>query len=88
MLEKLKDMILSDRWWDVVDYILEFIAPIYDVLRAANTDKSCLHLVYEIWDSLIEKMKTVIYWHEGLEDDEYSSFFNVMYDILIDRWTK
>ena len=81
-------MILSDRWWDVVDYILEFIAPIYDMLRAANTDRPCLHLVYEMWDSLIEKVKAVIYWHEGLEDDEYSSFFNVMYDILIDRWTK
>ena len=30
--QKVKDMILSDRWWDVVDYILEFIAPIYDML--------------------------------------------------------
>ena len=30
--QKVKEMILSDRWWDVVDYILEFIAPIYDML--------------------------------------------------------
>ena len=30
--QKVKDMILSDRWWDVVDYILEFTAPIYDML--------------------------------------------------------
>ena len=78
-------MILSDRWWDVVDCILEFTTPIYDMLQAADTDKPCLHLVYEMWDSMIEKVKTVIYWHEGLEDDEYSSFFNVVYDILIDR---
>ena len=81
-------MILSDRWWDVVDYIIEFIAPIYDMLRAANTDRPCLHLVYEMWDSLIEKVKAIIYWHEGLEDDKYNSFFNVVYDILIDQWTK
>ena len=46
--QKVKDMILSDSWWDVVDYILKFIAPIYDMLRAANIDKPCLHLVYEI----------------------------------------
>ena len=30
--QKVKEMILSDRWWDVVDYILEFTAPIYDML--------------------------------------------------------
>ena len=32
-VQKVKDMILSDRWWDIVDYILEFTAPIYDMLR-------------------------------------------------------
>ena len=81
-------MILSDRWWDVVDYILEFIAPIYDMLQVADTDRPCFHLVYEIWDSMIEKVKAIIYQHEGLEANEYSSYFNVVYDILIDRWTK
>lgn len=30
--QKVKDMILSDFWWDNVDNILEFIAPIYDML--------------------------------------------------------
>ena len=30
--QKVKDMILSDRWWDVVNYILEFTTPIYDML--------------------------------------------------------
>ena len=43
-------MILSDLWWDKVDYILEFTAPIYDMLRVANTDKPCLHLMYGMWD--------------------------------------
>ena len=85
--QKVKDMILSDRWWDVVDYILEFTAPIYDMLRATDTDRSCVRLVYKMWHSMIEKVKAIIYQHEGLEDDEYSSFFNVVYDILIDRWT-
>ena len=35
-----------------------------------------------------ENVKVVIYRHEGLEADEYSLFFNAVYDILIDRWTK
>ena len=77
-----------DLWWDKVDYILEFTAPIYDMLRVANTNKPCLHHVYEMWDSMIEKVKAIIYRHKGLEDDEYSSFWSVVYDILIDRWTK
>ncbi|KAL4611970.1 hypothetical protein ACB092_08G164500 [Castanea dentata] len=75
-VQKVKDLILSDLWWDNIDYILEF------------TDKSCLHLMYEMWDSMIEKVKAVIYRHEGLEDDQHSSFWSVVYDILIDRWTK
>ncbi|KAK9987745.1 hypothetical protein SO802_027984 [Lithocarpus litseifolius] len=87
-VQKVKDMILSDLWWDKVDYILEFTAPIYDMLRIADTNKPCLHLVYEMWDSMIEKVKAAICRHEGLEDDQYSSFWSVVYDILIDRWTK
>ena len=86
--QKLKEMILSDLRWDKVDYIHEFTAPNYDMLRVTDTDKPCLHLVYEMWDSMIEKVKATIYQHEGLEDDEYSSFWSVVYDILIDRWTK
>ena len=30
--QKVKDLILSDHWWDVVDYIIEFTAHIYDIL--------------------------------------------------------
>ena len=86
--QKVKDMILSDLWWDKVDYILEFKTPIYDMLRVVDTDKPYLHHVYEMWDSMIEKVKAIIYQHKGLEDDEYSSFWSVVYDILIDRWTK
>ena len=86
--QKVKEMILSDLRWDKVDYIHEFTAPNYDMLRVTDTDKPCLHLVYEMWDSMIEKVKATIYRHEGLEDDEYSSFWSVVHDILIDRWTK
>ena len=33
---------------------------------------------------MIEKVKAAIYRHEGLKGDEYSSFWGVVYDILID----
>ena len=46
--QKVKDFILSDHWWNVVDYIIEFKTPIYDMLREADTNKPCLHLVYKM----------------------------------------
>ena len=83
-----KDILLDDKWWDKVDYILSFTSPIYDVLRRTDTEASSLHLVYEMWDSMIEKVKNVIYQYERKEESEGSTFYEVVHSILIDRWTK
>ncbi|KAJ1415465.1 Zinc finger, BED-type [Sesbania bispinosa] len=63
-------------------------SPIYDMLRSCDTDEPSLHLVYEKWDSMIEKVKLAIYQHEGKELNEHSSFYEVVYGVLIFRWTK
>jgi len=47
-----------------------------------------LHLVYEMWDSMIEKVRKVIFQHERKIEVEHSSFFEAVNSILIDRWTK
>ncbi|XP_025628477.2 uncharacterized protein [Arachis hypogaea] len=86
--EFVKEKILSDNWWQKVDYILSFTDPIYDVLRSTDTDTPSLHLVYEMWDSMIEKVKKVIYHYEKKDESEESTFFNVVNSILIERWTK
>ncbi|KAL3753584.1 hypothetical protein ACJRO7_000916 [Eucalyptus globulus] len=83
-----KEKMLDDFWWDLIDYILSFTAPIYDMLRVCDTDKPCLHLVYDMWDSMIEKVKKVIYAHEVKRLDEKSTFYEVINTILVDRWTK
>ncbi|RZC20175.1 hypothetical protein D0Y65_006855 [Glycine soja] len=83
-----KDTLLDDKWWDKVDYILSFTSPIYDVLRRTDTEASSLHLVYEMWDSMIEKVKNVIYQYERKEESEGSTFYEVVHSILIDCWTK
>ncbi|XP_028075636.1 uncharacterized protein LOC114277883 [Camellia sinensis] len=49
-----KEKILDDVWWDYVDYILSFTGPIYDILRACDMDKHCLHFVYDMWDTMIK----------------------------------
>ncbi|XP_027922790.1 uncharacterized protein LOC114180686 [Vigna unguiculata] len=83
-----KENLLNDNWWMKVDYILAFTAPIYDVLRKTDTYMATLHLVYEMWDSMIENVRKIIYQHERKTEVEHSSFFEVVNSILIDRWTK
>ncbi|XP_058750554.1 uncharacterized protein LOC131623560 [Vicia villosa] len=83
-----KETILSEQFWDKIDYILKFTDPIYDMLRSCDTDEPNLHLVYEKWDSMIEEVKLAIYKHEGKELNESSSFHQVVHGILINRWTK
>lgn len=83
-----KEKVLDDLWWDKINYIVDFTEPIYDMLRAADTDRPCLHLIYDMWDSMIEKVKGVIYQHEGRRDNEESLFYKVIFDILVQRWNK
>ncbi|CAL5383489.1 unnamed protein product [Camellia sinensis] len=83
-----KDKLLDDFWWDQVDYILSFTAPIYDMIRVCDTDRPSLHLVYDMWDTMIEKVKMVICKHEGKRLEDESTFYNVVHQILVDRWNK
>ena len=34
---------------------------------------------------MIEKVKAIIFRHEGKQEGEVSTFYNVVYDILIER---
>lgn len=83
-----KGLILDDIWWDKNEYILYITKPIYDMIRICDTDALILHLVYDMWDSTNEKVKTRIYTHEGKRGNEDSSFHDVVHNILIDRWNK
>jgi len=83
-----KETLLNDNWWTKVDYILAFTVPIYDVLRKTDTDMATLHLVYEMWNSMIEDVRKIIYQHERNAQVEHSSFFETVNSVLIDRWTK
>ena len=83
-----KEKVLDDLWWDNVKYIVDFTEPIYSMLRAADTDRSSLHLIYEMWDTMIEAVKVCIYHHERKSHDEESAFYDSIYVILYDRWLK
>ncbi|CAN6925853.1 unnamed protein product [Brassica oleracea] len=70
-----KGMILSDEWWENVSYIIYFTRPIYEMIRFCDTDKPSLHLIYEMWDSMIEKVKYEIYKKEKRPLIEVSPFY-------------
>jgi hypothetical protein len=59
-----REKILCNQWWENVSYIVDFIEPIYAMLHLADTDKPFLHLIYEMWDTMIENVKKVIYIKE------------------------
>ncbi|KAG8383901.1 hypothetical protein BUALT_Bualt04G0062300 [Buddleja alternifolia] len=80
-----KERLLDVLWWNSIDYILAFTDPIYNMLRECDTDKSCLHLVYEMWDSMIYQVRSTIYKHEKKSDNEDSSFSNVVRKVCSSR---
>lgn len=84
----MKEKLLDDIWWDKIDYILAFTESIYEMVRLSDTDKPCLHLIYDLWGDMINKVKAVIYRHERKELWEESLFWDVVLKILQDRWTK
>ncbi|PKU64843.1 hypothetical protein MA16_Dca020922 [Dendrobium catenatum] len=58
------------------------------MLRVIDTDKSCLHLIYEInemWDLMLAKVKKIIYRHERNTLHGNPSFWDIIYAIIEDR---
>ncbi|GAV59120.1 DUF659 domain-containing protein [Cephalotus follicularis] len=88
LLKEVNNEVGGDFWWDSIDYIPSFTAPIYDMLRLCDTDKPCLHLVYDMWDTMIEKVKKAIYFKESKLADKESPLYQVVHSILVDRWNK
>ncbi|KAG6510371.1 hypothetical protein ZIOFF_028381 [Zingiber officinale] len=80
-----KYKILDDQFWEKINYILAFTSPIYEILRKADSDQPCLHLIYEWWDEMIKKMKVAISKRPYSGD---SKFYEIVHNILVERWNK
>ncbi|CAI9259750.1 unnamed protein product [Lactuca saligna] len=57
------------------------------MIRVCDTDKPCLHLVYEMSDSMIEKVKIEIYKKEKHSASQISCY-DVVHRILVAQWAK
>lgn len=69
-----RENILAEEWWDNVDYIISFTAPIYDMIRVCGTNNPSLSLVYEMWDAMIENVKSTI----DAGDEQHIFSFNLI----------
>ncbi|XP_059635859.1 uncharacterized protein LOC132278046 [Cornus florida] len=87
--KEVKISIVSDSWWADFEYLLDFTEPIVEFLRLADTDAPILHLIYDMWDTMIEKVKSRIFGHEKQDLlTGQSNFFDVIHNILETRWNK
>nr|XP_009608487.1 uncharacterized protein LOC104102476 [Nicotiana tomentosiformis] len=54
---EIKSLVMDDEWWDTIEYLLRCTEPIVSMLRSADLDCPKLHLIYDMWDTMIEKVK-------------------------------
>lgn len=67
---------MSDTWWDKIDYFSKFTQPMMRFLRVTDKISCILHLVYDMHDTMIEDIRSCIFYHED-EDllNRNSAFF-------------
>ncbi|TYI14315.1 hypothetical protein ES332_A08G113000v1 [Gossypium tomentosum] len=70
---KIRDLLLSETWWDKIDFLL----------KEADKDGAILHLIYDKWDSMIEKIKEIIFYREDQDlIIGHSKFFDAIQKFL------
>ncbi|XP_022880766.1 uncharacterized protein LOC111398038 [Olea europaea var. sylvestris] len=87
--QEVKTCVVNDVRWDNLDYFLSFTEPIYNMLQVADTDSPVLHLIYDMWDTMIENVKKMVFEHEGIDlISGHSDFFDAIHQVLESRWNK
>ncbi|XP_060210731.1 uncharacterized protein LOC132637694 [Lycium barbarum] len=90
----IKSLVMDDGWWDTIAYFLKCTGPIVSILRSADLDCPQLHLIYDMWDTMIEMVKVIVFEHEQKDLIAGQFFFipfmqfDTIYAILVARWNK
>ncbi|XP_075099048.1 uncharacterized protein LOC107821901 [Nicotiana tabacum] len=86
---EIKSLVMDDEWWDTIEYLLRCTEPIVSMLRSVDLDCPKLYLIYDMWDTMIEKVKVIVFEHEGKDlITGQSNFFATIQGILVARWNK
>lgn len=87
--DRIKMLLVNDQWWETIDFLVSFTNPIVKLLRECDTDNPMLHLVYEKWDCMIEKVREIIYKNGNRNPiNNAEAFYREIHGILVRRWTK
>lgn len=81
----IKALILDDSWWDHVEYLLKFIAPILSMVQYTEIDSPFLGEVYDGIDFMIVDIRNII---NEKEKDLDENFFKESQVIMVERWKK
>ncbi|XP_059067582.1 uncharacterized protein LOC131858371 [Cryptomeria japonica] len=74
-------MVLDEHFRADVKFVVDFIKPICEVIKFADSDKVCLGEVYEAIDSMCERVKKII-------DAKDISLYPLIEEKLHGRWNK
>ena len=78
---EVKRLILDDQFWGDVKFVMEFVEPIYDMLRYADTNGPCLGEIYENMDSMCERIRSI-------RDEKNPNLWAQWKNIIHGRWNK
>ena len=59
--QKVEAMTLDNDWWGRVKHVMEFTEPIMSMFHFVDTDKPCPRDIYDVMDTMLEKMIVVRY---------------------------
>ncbi|XP_059063854.1 uncharacterized protein LOC131856294 [Cryptomeria japonica] len=78
---EVRAMVLDEHFWADVKFVVDFIKPICEVIKFADSDKACLGEVYEAIDSMCERVKKIT-------DAKDISLYPLIEEKLHGRWNK
>ncbi|XP_059076405.1 uncharacterized protein LOC131078326 [Cryptomeria japonica] len=78
---EVRAMVLDEHFWADVKFVVDFIKPICEVIKFADSDKACLGEVYEAIDSMCERVKKIT-------DAKDISLYPLIEAKLHGRWNK
>ncbi|KAH9292112.1 hypothetical protein KI387_042698 [Taxus chinensis] len=78
---EVRKMVLDNLFWVDVKFVVDFIQPICEVIRFADSDKPCLGEVYEEIDSMCERIRKIT-------DSKDPSLYPLIKEKVHGRWNK
>lgn len=75
----MENTVLDGHFWSQVRYVLQFIKPIYNMIRFADIDKSVIGEIYELMDSMLGHIKDIVQLKDAI-------LYDHIHKHVVKRW--